>query len=143
MHESLRVFYDRLVDDGDRAWLVEFIREAVGRHLDDDFDDLFRHYDSDRDGKVHEDDLRSLMFCDFGNDHRLYVEALDLQQLNKACLTVSSSNTLEQCLFQAFFAPFQNLCMLRRFYQKFTRVCLLRACICHVTIGRRPTGRFE
>jgi len=83
VHESLRVFYDRLVDDGDRAWLIDFIREAVSTHLEEDFDQLFRHYDSDGDKKVNEDDLRSLMFCDFGNDNRLYMEALDLDHLNK------------------------------------------------------------
>ena len=80
------MFYDRLVDDADRAWLVEFIRSTVGTQLDEDFDQLFRHYDSDADGKVNEDDLRSLMFCDFSNDHRLYVEALDLTSLNKVIL---------------------------------------------------------
>jgi len=83
VHESLRVFYDRLVDDGDRAWLIDFIRTAVGHHLDEDFDQLFRHYDSDADGRVNEDDLRSLMFCDFGNESALYMEALDLEALNK------------------------------------------------------------
>ena len=32
---------------------------------------------------MNEDDLRSLMFCDFGNDDRLYVEAHDQDQLHK------------------------------------------------------------
>lgn len=83
VHESLRVFYDRLVDDADRAWLIEFFRTAVEKHLDENFDQLFHHYDSDGDGKVNEDDLRSLMFCDFGNDNRLYVEALEQDKLHK------------------------------------------------------------
>jgi dynein heavy chain len=29
IHESMRVFYDRLVDDEDREWLVKYIREAT------------------------------------------------------------------------------------------------------------------
>ena len=52
VHESMRVFYDRLVDDADRAWLVEFIQSAVLTHLDEEFNGLFHHYDHDRDGKV-------------------------------------------------------------------------------------------
>ena len=83
VHESLRVFYDRLVDDADRAWLVDFIRTTLENELSEDFDQLFEHYDGDGDGKVNEDDLRSLMFCDFGNDNHLYVEALDLEHLHK------------------------------------------------------------
>ena len=83
VHESLRVFYDRLVDDADRAWLMEFIRTAVPTHLDEDFDRLFMHYDHDNDGKVNEDDMRSLMFCDFSSDNRLYIEALDQDELRK------------------------------------------------------------
>lgn len=83
VHESLRVFYDRLVDDADRAWLIEFIRSVVVKHLEEDFDELFTHYDHNHDGKVNEDDLRSLIFCDFGNDDRLYVEAHDLGELHK------------------------------------------------------------
>jgi len=83
VHESLRVFYDRLVDDADRAWLVDFIRTMVEKHLGEDFNELFHHYDGDGDGMVNEDDLRSLMFCDFSNDNRLYVEALQQDQLHK------------------------------------------------------------
>jgi len=73
----------RLVDDGDRAWLIDFIRTTVSKQLGEDFDHLFKHYDDDGDGKVNEDDLRSLMFCDFSNDNRLYMEALDQDQLHK------------------------------------------------------------
>lgn len=50
----------------------------------EDFDRLFVHLDFDQDDKVEEDDLRSLIFCDFSDtkgDSRLYVEAIDMQAL--------------------------------------------------------------
>uniref|UniRef100_A0A7N8YL38 Dynein, axonemal, heavy chain 7 n=1 Tax=Mastacembelus armatus TaxID=205130 RepID=A0A7N8YL38_9TELE len=58
VHEVLRVYYDRLVHDSDRSWLI----------------------------KVTEDDLRSLMFCDFHDpkgEDRNYREVHNLDQLRQ------------------------------------------------------------
>ena len=52
--------------------------------LNEDFDQLFIHLDFDGDGKVVEDDLRSLVFCDFGdpkNDSKNYMEVRDMEAL--------------------------------------------------------------
>jgi len=72
------------VDDGDRQWLFKFVHATCKSHLGEDFDQLFIHLDNDGDGKVVEDDLRSLMFCDFADaksDAKNYVEVRDLDQL--------------------------------------------------------------
>ena len=42
----------RLVDDGDRAWLMGHLRRVAVENLQDDLDQLFSRLDSDRDGKV-------------------------------------------------------------------------------------------
>ena len=49
-----------------------------------EFDTLFERLDFNKDGKVEEDDLRSLMFCDFTDpkaDPKPYVEVQDLDKL--------------------------------------------------------------
>nr|XP_022323965.1 dynein heavy chain 7, axonemal-like isoform X6 [Crassostrea virginica] len=84
VHEVFRVFYDRLVDDSDRNWLFNYVREVCKTSLREDFDQLFIHLDFDNDGKVTEDDLRSLVYCDFADpksDAKHYVEVRDLEQL--------------------------------------------------------------
>ena len=78
------MYYDRLVDQKDRELLYEFVRGVTMTELLEDFDRLFIHLDFDEDEKVTEDDLRSLIFCDFSDtksDNRLYTEARDMDQL--------------------------------------------------------------
>ena len=41
VHEILRVFGDRLIDETDIGWLIEQLHKTVKQHMDADFDDLF------------------------------------------------------------------------------------------------------
>ena len=82
--QVFRVFYDRLVDDGDRDWLFNSTRGVIKEQMREDFDQLFAHLDFDNDGKVVEDDIRSLIYCDFADpksDAKNYVEVRDLEKL--------------------------------------------------------------
>ncbi|XP_071441952.1 dynein axonemal heavy chain 7 [Hetaerina americana] len=88
VHESFRVYYDRLVDDGDRSWLIKTLREVVSQCLATDFESLFQSLlpeDAPPDTKIGEGELRSLIYCDFlipNADPRNYCEVIDLKELN-------------------------------------------------------------
>lgn len=41
VHEVMRVFYDRLIDDKDREWLFNEIRETVASNFQENFDTVF------------------------------------------------------------------------------------------------------
>lgn len=42
MHEVLRVYYDRLVDDSDRSWIIEALRAVCMDKLEEDLNEMFR-----------------------------------------------------------------------------------------------------
>ncbi|GAA51425.1 dynein heavy chain 7 axonemal [Clonorchis sinensis] len=84
VHEAFRVYYDRLVDDADRKWLFEFLRDCVRNQLEANFETLFGHLARGTE-EITEDNLRSLMFCDFSDPKggRNYVEVRDIERLRK------------------------------------------------------------
>ena len=64
-HEVYRVFYDRLVDDNDRNWFFANTKKIAEKNFNIKFDETFAQLDFNKDGKVEDDDLRSLMFGDY------------------------------------------------------------------------------
>jgi dynein heavy chain len=89
-HEIFRVYYDRLVDDADRKWFYECSIKTMNEKLSENFHAVFMHLDQKRAGTVSEDDMRSLMFCDFGdpkNEAKRYIEAGDMNVVRQVVET--------------------------------------------------------
>jgi len=84
IHEIFRVYYDRLVDDNDRKWFYEYTIKVTESGLGENFHSMLAYLDVRGLGSVTEDNLRSLMFCDFGdpkNEAKRYLEVSDMNVL--------------------------------------------------------------
>lgn len=83
MHESYRVFFDRLIDDDDREWFFKCSKETVKAQFQLDFDNVFSHY-NDGKGKINNDSLRSLIFGTYfstAKEGKTYDEILSIADL--------------------------------------------------------------
>ena len=121
MHEVMRVFYDRLVDDKDREWLFTTVHRLIKEHFKDSMNDVFEHLaNGGQGGQVVEEDLRSLMFGDYMNP--------DLEPEEKKYEEVKSIDDFygvaEQCLeeYNNTHKTRMNLVIFRSEYILFTLI---------------------
>mgnify|MGYP000137846903 FL=1 len=80
-HEVLRVFYDRLVDDEDRNWLLGFVGQLIKTHFRQDFEKLFSHLLSDSSGIIGQTEMRRYMFL--SNLVMHFVASYNIRKLSK------------------------------------------------------------
>ncbi|KAF7398391.1 hypothetical protein HZH66_006288 [Vespula vulgaris] len=84
VHEVLRVYGDRLVDDSDIRWLVEEINSTLRDYMDDKMERLFKDLLEESETEITELQLRNLIYCDFQDplaDKKLYTEVEDWDEL--------------------------------------------------------------
>nr|XP_061802869.1 dynein axonemal heavy chain 12-like [Nerophis lumbriciformis] len=92
VHEVFRVFYDRLVDDLDRAWFYQLMTKILKDHFNEAFNQVFDHLKQG--SKLVEQDMQNLLFGDYMNpdfeaDERLYAEVPSVEsfaEVVEACL---------------------------------------------------------
>lgn len=87
VHEILRVFYDRLTDDEDRAWLFKKLQKLTRDYFKEFFDAALDNYLNDQ-GVVTEETLRGLMFGtyfdpDALDDEKKYEEIPSIEAFHK------------------------------------------------------------
>ena len=85
-HEIFRVFGDRLINNDDRQWMLNTVRDTVRAPFAGNFDIIFGHLDNDKNQKVETlDEIRGLIFGDvltpFGMPERPYEEIIDKDKL--------------------------------------------------------------
>ncbi|XP_052045898.1 dynein axonemal heavy chain 12 [Apodemus sylvaticus] len=120
VHEVLRVFYDRLINDEDRNWLFQLIRNVIKDHFKESFDTVFSHLRKEN-APVTEEDLRNLMFGDYMNpdlegDDRVYIEIPDIHHFNEV---------VDQCLdeYNQTHKRRMNLVVFRYVLEHLSRIC--------------------
>ncbi|XP_074055006.1 dynein axonemal heavy chain 12 isoform X7 [Macrotis lagotis] len=120
VHEVLRVFYDRLVDDSDREWLFQLIRNVIKDQFKENFDTVFTHLRQGN-ARVKEEDLRSLLFGDYMNpdlegDERIYIEIPDVKLF---------SDVVDVCLeeYNQTHKTRMNLVIFRYVLEHLSRIC--------------------
>ncbi|XP_045030294.1 dynein axonemal heavy chain 7 isoform X2 [Daphnia magna] len=91
IHEVLRVFGDRLVDENDTNWLYNMLRECVRTHFRENFDSLLEHLGR-TDGRVTLASLENLMFGDYTvadllQEDRIYKEVTDIPRLDSVIMS--------------------------------------------------------
>lgn len=85
-HETIRVLGDRLINNEDRMWMLNNIKDCTRAPFGSSFDTVFSHLDIDKNGKVETlDEIRGLMFSDVytptGMPERPYDEIIDKKKL--------------------------------------------------------------
>ena len=85
-HETTRVLGDRLINDEDRMWMLNTVKETIKQPFGQNFDLLFKHLDLDMNGKIETlDEYRGLIFGDiftpYGMRDRPYEEIQDKARL--------------------------------------------------------------
>jgi dynein heavy chain len=88
-HETTRIFGDRLINNKDRMWMLEAIKGCTKAPFGSSFDTVFKHLDTDKNGKVETlDEFRGLAFGDiyttYGMPDRPYEEIIDKKKLQVA-----------------------------------------------------------
>uniref|UniRef100_A0A2K5C589 Dynein axonemal heavy chain 12 n=1 Tax=Aotus nancymaae TaxID=37293 RepID=A0A2K5C589_AOTNA len=120
VHEVLRVFYDRLINDDDRRWLFQLTKTVIKDHFKESFDSIFSHLRK-QNAPVTEEDLRNLMFGDYMNpdlegDERLYIEIPNTHHFN---------DVVDQCLdeYNQTHKTRMNLVIFRYVLEHLSRIC--------------------
>ncbi|XP_070594569.1 LOW QUALITY PROTEIN: dynein axonemal heavy chain 12 [Erythrolamprus reginae] len=120
VHEVFRVFYDRLVDDADRAWVFKLMKEIVKEHFKESFDAVFSHLKQGN-APVSEEDLRNLLFGDYMNpdlegEERIYYEIPSIQMFN---------DVVDLCLddYNQTHKTRMNLVIFRYVLEHLSRIC--------------------
>ena len=87
MHEMMRVFCDRLINEEDRIWFLSHCEKMVTKHFQANITSFFGHLDTNENGELDLPDLRNLFFGEYmapqDMENKPYEEIQDLKKLTE------------------------------------------------------------
>ncbi|XP_037873641.1 dynein axonemal heavy chain 12 [Bombyx mori] len=101
IHEIMRVFYDRLVDDQDRAWFFGVLKKSTRDFMKDTFESALETYQDEK-GEVNQENIKKMMFgcyldTDSAEGERRYEEIPSKEVfLNIAVSMLSEYNSMHK-----------------------------------------------
>ncbi|KAK2581989.1 hypothetical protein KPH14_002425 [Odynerus spinipes] len=129
VHETLRVFGDRISDDNDKEVLYESIKNAVKKHFKDSFETAFNHLPKAKDNQITKDSLKHLIFGNF-------VESGKVSQKNKKYEEISSFEILKNTIM-SYMKDYNNsfhekidIVITQRILENVVQICRLLAMPC-------------
>jgi dynein heavy chain len=87
VHETMRVYYDRLVYSCDQASFFNAVKKICDSRLQIEFNELNNHLRSTDGEDISENNMRKLLFSDFmdvDSDEKFYREVTDVEELRTA-----------------------------------------------------------
>ena len=121
VHEVLRIFYDRLIENADKAWLFSKIKLVVRDSFKEHFDNVFDYLPKDSENNLTLDSLKRLMFGtyfdqDSDDDERRYEETANIGAFAALCQTclddynASHKTKMDVVLFDYALEHLSKLC---------------------------------
>ena len=120
VHEAMRVYYDRLVDNEDKTSLYTKIQDVTKQCMKEDFNILFDKLKDTDTNVVTEDKIRALHFCDFldpNEDEKFYRENTNMNLLRESAtsyLTEYNTTSRKPMDLVLFHFALEHLCKISR-----------------------------
>ncbi|KAL1115991.1 hypothetical protein AAG570_005486 [Ranatra chinensis] len=118
VHETLRVFYDRLIDSADKEWFYKEVRNTVKENFRENFDTMLDNLGSEK--EVSEEDLRNLLFTTAldldADEERKYEEIPSIESFyNVAMMQLDEYNAIHKTKM--------NIVLFRYALEHLSRIC--------------------
>ncbi|CAH1159888.1 unnamed protein product [Phaedon cochleariae] len=120
VHEVLRIFYDRLIENKDKDWVYTKLRSCVKEYFRDNFEQALDNLSRNKDGLVGRDALKDLMFGTYfdqdSEEDKRYEEVATkqmLRELAENCLqeyNATHKNKMDIILFDYALEHLSKIC---------------------------------
>jgi dynein heavy chain len=118
IHEMMRVFYDRLIENSDRSWFFESIKKTTNTVLETNFDKILECVDIQKKGTVEENDVRNLLFGTFKEKYYEEYQISEIEPVINKCLQDFNNTSKKPMDLVMFKFAIEHLSRISRVFQQ-------------------------